>query len=286
MELVSIEGNTQRLDGGAMFGNCPRPVWEKWAAPDEKNRITLACRALLVKEGARNVLLEAGIGAFFEPKMRERFGVQEDRHVLIESLAKHGVKPEDIDVIVLSHLHFDHAGGLLTAWKEGAAPALVFPNASYVVSERAWERAKSPHSRDRASFIPELQALLEGTGKLEVIRAKGDGSSKTLGDAYSFTISEGHTPGLMLTRVEGWKDGPVTFLGDLVPGTAWVHLPITMGYDRYPELLIDEKKALLDEIVAENGWAFFTHDPAVAAARIEQDAKGKYGVVGSLSHLG
>lgn len=289
MELVSIEGNTQRLDGGAMFGNCPRPVWEKWAAPDDKNRITLACRALLVREskeeGGRNVLLETGIGAFFEPKMRDRFGVQEAEHVLLDSLAKHGVKPDDVDVIVLSHMHFDHAGGLLSAWKEGEAPKLVFPNAAYVVSQRAWERAKSPHSRDRASFIPELQGLLEGTGRLEVI-PDGESRSKVLGDKYSFTISEGHTPGLMLTRVEGWKDGPVTFLGDLVPGAAWVHLPITMGYDRYPELLIDEKKALLDKIVAENGWAFFTHDPSVAAARIERDAKGKYGVAGSLSHLG
>ena len=274
MQLLSIEGNTQRLDGGAMFGNCPRPVWEKWARPDERNRITLACRALLVKEQSRNVLLEAGIGAFFEPKMRERFGVQEDRHVLVESLAKVGLAPEDIDVIVLSHLHFDHAGGLLTAWKEGEAPKLAFPKAAYVVSRRAWERAKTPHARDRASFIPELQGLLEGTGRLEVVSGE---RSDTLGDAYSFTISEGHTPGLMLTRVEGWSEGPVTFLGDLVPGVPWVHLPITMGYDRYPELLIDEKKALLDRIVAENGWAFFTHDPNVAAARVDRDAKGKYG---------
>src|SRR4051812_42674754 len=95
-EVVSIEGNTQRLDGGAMFGNCPRAVWEKWAPPDERHRIALACRALLVREDApraRNVLLEAGIGAFFEPKMRERFGVMEERHVLLESLAKAGLSP-------------------------------------------------------------------------------------------------------------------------------------------------------------------------------------------------
>jgi glyoxylase-like metal-dependent hydrolase (beta-lactamase superfamily II) len=285
MELVSIEGNTQRLDGGAMFGNCPRPVWEKWAPPDDRHRITLACRALLVREPAaggkpaRNVLLETGIGAFFEPKMRERFGVQEDRHVLIASLAQAGLKPEDIDVIVLSHLHFDHAGGLLTAFEEGKPLQLAFPNAAYVVSDRAWARANEPHARDRASFIPELQGLLEGTRRLEVVKSDGGlaGKSRTLGDAYSFTISEGHTPGLMLTRVEGWREGPVTFLGDLVPGVPWVHLPITMGYDRYPELLIDEKKALLDRIVSENGWAFFTHDPSVAAARVERDAKGKYG---------
>jgi glyoxylase-like metal-dependent hydrolase (beta-lactamase superfamily II) len=278
MRIVSIEGNTQRLDGGSMFGNCPRPVWEKWAPPDERHRISLACRSMLVQEPRaggrpRNVLCEAGIGAFFEPKLRARFGVQEDRHVLLESLGAIGIAPEDIDVVVLSHLHFDHAGGLLSAWKEGEAPALVFPNASYVVSERAWERANAPHARDRASFIPELQGLLRGTGRLEVVSGP---RSDLLGDAYSFTLSEGHTPGLMLTRVEGWPDGPVTFLGDLVPGVPWVHLPITMGYDRYPELLIDEKTALLERIREENGWAFFTHDPNVAASRVTRDDKGRY----------
>jgi glyoxylase-like metal-dependent hydrolase (beta-lactamase superfamily II) len=276
MQIFSVEGNSQRLDGGAMFGNCPRPVWEKWAPPDEKNRISLACRAMLVREqGGRNVLLEAGIGAFFEPKLKERFGVVEDEHVLIRSLAALGLAPKDIDVVVLSHLHFDHAGGLLTAYEAGKPFSLVFPNAHYVVGARAWDRAKKPHSRDKASFIPELVPLLEATGKIEIV--EGD-RSKTLGDAYSFTVSEGHTPGLMLTRVTGGPKGPITFMGDLIPGVPWVHLPITMGYDRYPELLIDEKRSMLDRVIAESGWAFFTHDPTCAAARVEVLA-GKYGAV-------
>ena len=109
--LTSVLGNSQRLDGGAMFGNAPRAVWASWIAPDDHNRIPLACRCLLVRDDNRTILLETGIGAFFEPALRERYGVVEDRHVLIDSLAAIGVMPQDVDVIVLSHLHFDHAGG-------------------------------------------------------------------------------------------------------------------------------------------------------------------------------
>ncbi len=276
MRIRSLEGNTQRLDGGAMFGNCPKALWERWAAPDEKNRIDFACRAMLVTEtSGRNVLFEAGIGAFFDPKMKERFGVIEEEHVLVRSLKEHGLTPKDIDVIVLSHLHFDHAGGLLSAYAPGKPLELVFPKATYVVGARAWERAKAPHVRDRASFIPELTGLLEATGRLELVREEGDAAtSATLGAGYTFFLSEGHTPGLLLSTVHDGPKGPITFLGDLVPGLPWVHLPITMGYDRFPELLIEEKTRLLTRIVAGSEWVFYTHDRGAAASRVvEKDGR-------------
>jgi glyoxylase-like metal-dependent hydrolase (beta-lactamase superfamily II) len=234
---------------------------------------------LLVRDGDRNILLEAGIGAFFEPALRDRYGVVEDRHVLIESLAALGISPEQIDVVVLSHLHFDHAGGLLTAF--GAPRQLAFPKASYVVGVEAWARAKTPHARDRASFIPGLTELIEATGRLELV--SGD-TSRVLGEGYTFHSSSGHTPGLLLTEV-AMPDGPVVFCADLIPGKAWVHLPITMGYDRYPELLIDEKAALLGNLLERHGRLFFTHDPVFAMGTLVRDGRGKFGVTGELREL-
>ncbi|HWO17539.1 MAG TPA: MBL fold metallo-hydrolase [Kofleriaceae bacterium] len=258
-----------------MFGNAPRAVWEKWIAPDERNRISMACRCLVVRDRGRIVLFETGIGAFFEPVLRDRYGVIEDEHVLLASLAADGIRPEDVDVIVLSHLHFDHAGGLLARPEPGAPLRLAFPRAVFVVGREAWQRAVTPHPRDRASFIPGLTELLEGSGRLEL--ASGERSA-VLGDGFRFHESAGHTPGLLLTEIE-MPAGPVVFAADLIPGRAWVHLPITMGYDRFPELLIDEKTALLGDLVQRGGRLFFTHDPSVALGTVARDERGRYHTV-------
>lgn len=256
-----------------MFGNAPKALWQRWITPDEQNRIPLACRAMLVEDDGRWILFETGIGAFFEPKLRDRFGVVEDRHVLLDNLAQAGLSPAEIDVVVLSHLHFDHAGGLLSAFVEGQAPRLLFDKATFVVSEAAWQRALTPHSRDKASFIDSLHPQLESSGRLEVV-ALGE-PSKSLGPQYKLHYSNGHTPGLMLAEVPS-DDGPIVFAGDLVPGRPWVHLPITMGYDRYPEMLIDEKRTLLEDLVSRNGRLFFTHDAQVAMSAIGRDEHGRF----------
>lgn len=272
LTVSSLMGNSQRLDGGAMFGNAPKALWSKWLTPDEQNRVPLCCRCFLVENEGTTILLETGIGAFFEPRLKDRFGVVEDEHVLIRSLAERGLHPSDIDVIILSHLHFDHAGGLLSAWTEETTPRLLFPNAQIITSEQAWERATNPHPRDRASFIPALHQLLVDSGRLHLVSGE---TSSLLGPNFQFHYSHGHTPGLLLTELK-LDQGPALFGGDLIPGAPWVHVPITMGYDRYPELLIDEKKKMLDDLYQRNGSLLLTHDHQVAWCAIGLDSKGKY----------
>ena len=272
LRLHAVEGNRQRLDGGSMYGNCPRALWQRWSPPDEQNRIDLACRALLIEEPDRRILCETGIGAFLEPRLRERYGVIESGHVLLDSLEALDVPPESIDLVILSHLHFDHAGGLLTAYEQGIAPRLLFPRARFLVSRAAFERARTPTLRDRASFIPELPGLLEASGRLELVQGA---SSETLGPGYRFRFSGGHTPGLMLTEIETGQ-GPLLFAGDLAPGRPWLHLPITMGYDRFPEQLVEEKRTLFEELHGRGGMLFFTHDAEVSFVKLVKDEQGRF----------
>ncbi|MCL4685127.1 MBL fold metallo-hydrolase [Myxococcota bacterium] len=289
MKLWSLSGNSQRLDGGAMFGNVPKMMWSRWLPPDADNRVPLACRALLASPlNGRTVLFETGVGAFFEPTLRARYGVSEDRHLLLDALHDAGFRHEEIDVVVLSHLHFDHAGGLLAPWALGEPPRLLFPNARFVIGAEAWARAAAPHPRDRASFIPELLPLLEQTGRVERIHGE---RCEALGDAVRFHRSDGHTPGLMLAELLGRAEaggrhtGGVVFCADLIPGRPWVHLPITMGYDRFPERLVDEKQVFLEDMLARDVRLFFTHDPDCAMARVVRDERGRFGTDHEVAEL-
>jgi glyoxylase-like metal-dependent hydrolase (beta-lactamase superfamily II) len=274
VKISSVEGNRQRLDGGAMFGNAPRVVWEKWAPPDALGRIELACRGMLIESGSHRILCETGIGSFFDPKLKERYGVIESSHRLLASLTALEVEPDDITAVVLSHLHFDHAGGLLPSFDEIQAgnDKPLFNNAHYYVGAAAWQRALHPHPRDRASFIPGLTDKLLSTGRLKLI--PDETTDQYFDGLISFRFTSGHTPGQLHTVVHG-TEKRVIFAGDLIPGTAWVHAPISMGYDRFPELVIDEKQDLYQTITSDEWFVFFTHDPTIAAAQIHHE-NGKY----------
>lgn len=283
MFASEVRGNSQRLDGGALFGNAPRAMWSKWHEPDEVGRIDLACRALLIQGAFGNVLLETGIGTFFPPEQRERYGVLETEHVLLASLAALGLGHQDINTVILSHLHFDHAGGLLESYNANRAATLLFPNARYVVGEVAFNRACSPHVRDRASFIPELPSLLQQSGRLTLV-APNQQFVEALGPVFEFSQTNGHTPGMLHTLVKG-EQASIYFCADLIPGQAWVRPSISMGYDRFPELLLDEKKAVLDTALNHGHYLYFTHDPSVVMARVTRGGDGKYMLAQSLHAL-
>ena len=272
-KLYSIEGNRQKLDGGAMFGNAPKALWQKWLNPDEKGRIELACRALLLVSEEKKILCETGIGAFFPPKLAERYGVEEPNcHKLLENLEAKGFSHEEIDYVVLSHLHFDHVGGLLASYeeREKGNTELLFPNAKYLVSEKSLDRAKKPHKRDRASFIPEIIEKLESSGRLEILTNPKE--SKLLGPSIGFFETDGHTPGQMHLTLEE-NQSKIVFCSDLIPGIAWVNPSISMGYDRFAELVLDEKGAFLEQACDEKTMLFFTHDPNFCASYAEHFEK-------------
>ena len=275
--ITVIEGNRQYLDGGAMFGNAARVVWQKWCPPDELGRIELATRGLLIEYGDLKLLCEVGIGNFFPPRLAERYGVCDaDENKLLTNLAALGVDTDAIDYVILSHLHFDHAGGLLA--EDGK---LNFPRARYLVGSKALARAATPHPRDRASFIEGMIAKLEASGRLVVVDHPR--LDDVLPEQLAFIFTDGHTPGQMHTVFRG-KQRKVFFAGDLIPGAAWVHLPITAGYDRFAELVIDEKRKLYEQAVAEGWLIFYMHDPRVIASQVKLE-QGRYVAHAPLTEL-
>jgi len=276
MKCYSIEGNRQWLDGGAMFGNAPKTLWTKWVECDELNRIPLACRSLLLKTDKLTILFETGIGYFMTPKLASRYGVEGDSHLLLDNLFSIGIHEEDVNYVVLSHLHFDHAGGLVPVYPGILNPdwKLHFPNAKYVLSKTQFERSVTPHPRDSASYIIGLSRKLKESGRLILVE-NSQSAIDDLKNLVSFTFSGGHTPGMMHAIIHGEKE-TVFFSGDLIPGTPWIHLPIVMGYDRFPEQTINEKKIVLEKAISENWLMFYTHDSQVAASKIQRSDKGKY----------
>jgi len=276
MKCYSIEGNRQWLDGGAMFGNAPKILWSKWVECDEYNRIPLACRGLLVKTENLTILFETGIGYFMAPKLADRFGIEGNSHLFLENLKEKGVSEENVDYVILSHLHFDHTGGIVPVWPGTEHPDWQphFPNSKYVISKTQFERSISPHPRDRASYIVGLCNKLQQSNRLILVE-NNQSEIAGLKGLVSFFFTEGHTPGLMHSIICG-ENETIFFAADLIPGTPWIHLPIVMGYDRFPEQTVNEKKVVLEKAVAEKWLMFYTHDSHFAVSRIGLNEKGRY----------
>ena len=259
----TIETGTLRLDGGSMFGSVPKPIWNKLHPADERNRITLAMRALLLEGEGRRALVDVGIGDKFPPKLADIYAVDHAEHTLERSLAALGLGVEDITDVILTHLHFDHAGGA-TAERSGVlVPRL--PRAHYYVQRRNWDNARQPNPRERASYLPENFVPLMDAGVLRL----WDGPQAPWPGIELFT-AEGHTRGQQLVRVTG-REGVLYYVADLIPTAAHVRIPFVMGYDIAAGETMVEKRALLGRAAGEEAWICLEHDPAIALARPRAD---------------
>lgn len=254
-----------RLDGGAMFGVIPKPMWEKKMAPDARNRIILSMNCLLIHAGGKRILVETGAGDKMNPKLREIYALEGP--LLAEGLRSYGLRPEDIDIVIDTHLHFDHCGGNTRVEKDKIVPS--FPNARYFVQRGEFDHAMNPNERDRASYFPENFAPLEAAGMLTLL--EGDG---VIVPGVEVVRVPGHTADMQCVKLTG--GGKAAFLfADLVPTTAHLPLPWIMGYDLYPMMTLENKKRWIPESVREGWIGLFAHDARVPAAYL-RDRDGQW----------
>lgn len=277
----AVDAGSLWLDGGAMFGVVPKPLWSRRAPPDERNRIPLSMRCLLVETDGATVLVDTGLGNKEDEKFHDIYGVSNDGAPtrLEDSLGELGFAPDDIDVVVSTHLHFDHAGGNTTILPGGElVPA--FPRARYVVRRGEYEFARRDNERIRASYIGRNFEPLVAAGRVDFV---DDDAEPTPGVRLVHT--PGHTPHHQSVSIDLGGDR-LLFLADLVPTRAHLPLPWVMGYDIEPLVTLESKRAILGRAAAE-GWCLaFEHDPFVAWGRAEE-AEGRRGAVrltGEVAH--
>ena len=273
LTVHTIHAGIQQLDGGAMFGVVPKPLWERQLSPDARNRIPLAMRCLLVEHDGGLVLVDSGLGNKEPPKFRDIYGVDnagaDGRTWLEDGIRALGHAPDDVRVLVNTHLHFDHAGGN-TFVDAGGAVGLSFANARYVVQRGELAYATHTNERTAASYLSPNFAAVGAAGRWDLV----DGEAEVV-PGVRVLPTPGHVPFHQSVVVESAGES-VCFLGDLVPTSAHVPLPWIMGYDVEPLLTLESKRRVLAR-AADEGWrVVFEHDPEVGWGRIARDARGQY----------
>jgi len=258
LEFHILTDGRFRLDGGAMFGVIPRPMWERVAPPDGRNRIVLAMNSLLVYAGGKRILVETGSGDKWDAKRREIYAFE--GRSLLEQLADRGLEPGQIDLVVNTHLHFDHCGWNTRIENGHAVPT--FPRARYIVQRGELEHARRPTERDRASYFPENFEPMEFSGQWWLLD-----SDCEIAPGVELIRVPGHTADMMCVRLSGGEETAL-FLADLVPTRAHLGLPWIMGFDSYPLTTLENKKKWLGEIVRNDWLALFGHDAEAPAARL------------------
>jgi glyoxylase-like metal-dependent hydrolase (beta-lactamase superfamily II) len=261
LELAPLLDGTFRLDGGAMFGVIPKPLWERRAPADERNRIRMAMRPLLVR-GAQTMIIDAGVGGKMGPKNEAIYAIDRSRNVS-HGLADAGLTEADVDIVLATHLHFDHAGGFTRRDESGALVA-AFPRARYIVRTGEYADAIRPNERNRASYLAENYVPLREAGVLDLV----DGD-ETIMPGVRVRRTGGHTMHHQIVMIES-EGRTAVFAADLIPTVAHVDPVWVMGYDLYPMDTLDFKRAFVQEAIDREYLIFFEHDPDVAAGYIRE----------------
>jgi|SRR5215471_10557363 len=265
MEIRYLDGGAFGLDGGAMFGVVPKVLWEKKSPPDEKNRIRMRANSLLVRAHNKTILIETGNGTKWDATQRAIYKVQ-DGDPLVNSLHRTGIQPDDIDLVINTHLHFDHAGG--NTRMEGGRAVPTFRNARYVVQKSELEHALQPSERDRASYFPDNYRPISDTGQWNLV----DGDAEIL-PGISVACIPGHNASIQAVMLRGGGKS-LAFVADLLPTRHHIPLPWIMAYDLYPMQTLETKRKWVPRFVNEGWTVVFAHDPDMAAATLH-DRDGK-----------
>ncbi len=268
-KITPIEFGHFRLDGGAMFGVIPRVLWERYHPADEKNTIDMVMRAMMIEVDERKILVDTGFGEGRREKFRKIYSFRGSDNFVDDALNAAGTSREMITDVIITHLHFDHAGGSTIDKETNPKPA--FPNAIYYIQKRQLEHARSGLERDKASYLKEDFEPLIDSGVAEVV----DGECQLM-NGIDTIICNGHTPGMQLVRVRsGGKT--LVYAADLFPLAVQFNLPWIMAYDLYPVTTLEEKKRILNQAVKEDWIFFFEHDPEWITGKPVRTDKG-YGL--------
>ena len=263
--LYSVETSEFGLDGGAMFGIIPKPVWEKKVPADQLNRVNMVTRSLLLVSDEKKILIDTGNGTKWETKYKQIYNINTDQYNIEKSLGKYGFSSEQITDVVCTHMHFDHIGGN-TKMKSGKVVP-TFPNAKYWISQENWKLANHPSQKDAGSFIEHDWKVLAENQMIEII----DGRESFI-EGIDIFVTHGHTPGLLHPVVSDGSN-KLFYGADIFPMAAHIPIPWVMAYDVQPVVTMEEKQKLLQKMELEDWILFFEHDPHIQACTVHKDGK-------------
>ncbi len=261
IEIFVLTEGFVRLDGGAMFGVVPKPLWEKKIPADARNRIRIAMNCLLIRTAGKQIVVETGAGDKWDAKMRDIYGLEGETR-LPDLLASRGTRPADVDLVINTHLHFDHSGWNTRVLDSKVVPT--FPKARYVIQKGELDHAKNPTERDRASYLPENFLPIADHGQFWEL--EGD---REVAPGVQVIRVPGHTRDMQCVRISS-RGKSAFFFADLIPTTAHIPYPWIMGYDLYPLTTLENKKRFLPQAVREDWLCLFAHDPNMPVARLRE----------------